>query len=109
MTIEDTKILIASDDSKTLEQKKRTGELEEGMQVTCAILNTCGGCLILEIITKSMKIVDLEIAIATLLSLIGIEQGYGIQSFYVDVPNQSKLSLSISMVGNLGKNRIINQ
>ena len=40
MTIDYIKALIASDESRTLELKKSTGELKDGMHVACAFLNT---------------------------------------------------------------------
>ena len=40
MTIEDIKALIASDESRTLELKKSTSELKDGMHAACAFLNT---------------------------------------------------------------------
>lgn len=43
MTIDDIKKLIASDESRTLELKKTTGELKDGMHSACAFLNTEGG------------------------------------------------------------------
>ncbi|MBD5236614.1 MAG: hypothetical protein HDS62_03645 [Bacteroidales bacterium] len=43
MTIDDIKALIASDESRTLELKKSTGELKDGMHAACAFLNTDGG------------------------------------------------------------------
>lgn len=43
MTIDDIKKLIASDESRTLELKKTTGELKDGMHSACAFLNTGGG------------------------------------------------------------------
>jgi len=46
MTIDDIKVLIASDESRTLELKKTTGELKDGMHAACAFLNTEGGWLI---------------------------------------------------------------
>lgn len=42
MTIDDIKTLIASDESRTLELKKTTGELKDGMHTACAFLNTGG-------------------------------------------------------------------
>ena len=38
-TIEDVKILIKSDETRTLELKKTTGELYKGMETACAFLN----------------------------------------------------------------------
>lgn len=45
MTINDIKALISSDESKTLELKKTTGELYKGMETACAFLNSDGGWL----------------------------------------------------------------
>ncbi len=57
MTIDDIKTLIASDESRTLELKKPTGELKDGMHAACAFLNTEGGWLIFGVAPKSLKIV----------------------------------------------------
>ena len=46
MTIDDIKDLIVQDESRTLELKKSTGELKDGMHSACAFLNTEGGWLI---------------------------------------------------------------
>ena len=61
MTIEDIKALIASDESRTLEQKKTTGELKDGMHAACAFLNTDGGWLIFGIAPKSLKIIGQQV------------------------------------------------
>ena len=55
MTIEDIKQLIAGDEHRTLELKKTTGELKDGMQSACAFLNTEGGWLIFGIAPTSLK------------------------------------------------------
>lgn len=52
MTIDDIKKLIASDESRTLELKKTTGELIKGMQTLCAFLNTDGGWLLFGVTPK---------------------------------------------------------
>ena len=39
MTIDDITTLSASDESRTLELKKSTGELKDGMHTACAFLN----------------------------------------------------------------------
>ncbi len=39
MTIDDIKALIAEDESRTLELKKITDELKDGMHSACAFLN----------------------------------------------------------------------
>ncbi|MDE7466327.1 MAG: ATP-binding protein [Muribaculaceae bacterium] len=54
MTIDDITTLIASDESRTLELKKSTGELKDGMHAACAFLNTEGGLLIFGIIICSI-------------------------------------------------------
>ena len=62
MTIDDIRTLIASDESRTLELKKSTGELKDGMHAVCAFLNTEGGWLIFGITPKSLKIVCQQVA-----------------------------------------------
>lgn len=47
MKLDDIKALIAADESRTLELKKTTGELKDGMHSPCAFLNTDDGWLIL--------------------------------------------------------------
>ena len=49
MTIDDIKALIEADESRTLELKKTTGELKDGMHAACAFLNTDGGWLIFSV------------------------------------------------------------
>lgn len=61
MTIDDIKALIAADESRTLELKKTTGELKDGMHSACAFLNTDGGWLIFGIAPKSLKILGQEV------------------------------------------------
>ena len=62
MTIEDIKALIASDESRTLELKKSTGELKDGMHAACTFLNTDGGWLIFGITPKSHKIIEQQMS-----------------------------------------------
>ena len=57
MDFNELKALIASDESRTLELKKSTGELKDGMHAACAFLNTEGGWLIFGIAPKSLKII----------------------------------------------------
>ncbi len=45
MTIEDIKVIIRGDETRTLEMKKTTGELKDGMRSACAFLYTAGGWL----------------------------------------------------------------
>ena len=61
MTIDDITTLIASDESRTLELKKSTGELKDGMHAVCAFLNTEGGWLIFGITPKSLKNVGQQV------------------------------------------------
>lgn len=56
MTVDDIKALIAADESRTLELKKTTGELKDGMHSACAFLNTDGGWLIFGAASKTQKI-----------------------------------------------------
>ena len=90
MTIDDIKTLIASDESRTLELKKTTGELKDGMHAACAFLNTDGGWLIFGIAPKSLKIIGQQVTDDTkreiAQALAGLEPAYDIQPIYVDVP-----------------------
>ncbi len=61
MTIDDIKALIASDESRTLELKKSTGELKDGMHAACAFPNTEGGWLIFGITPNSLKIIGQQV------------------------------------------------
>lgn len=61
MTIDDIKKLIASDELRTLEQKKSTGELKDGMHSACAFLNTEGGWSIFGVAPSSLKIIGQEV------------------------------------------------
>ncbi len=90
MTIEDIKALIAPDESRTLELKKTTGELKDGMHSACAFLNTEGGWLIFGVAPKSLKIVGQEVTDKTqqeiAQALAGLEPAVDVQVEYVDVP-----------------------
>ena len=61
MTIDDIKNLVSADESRTLELKKTTGELKDGMHSACAFLNTEGGWLIFGVAPKSLKIIGQEV------------------------------------------------
>ncbi|MDE6227696.1 MAG: ATP-binding protein [Muribaculaceae bacterium] len=90
MTIDDIKGLIEADELKTLELKKGTGELKDGMHAACVFLNTDGGWLIFGVTPKSLKIIGQEVTDSTKReisqALAGIEPAYDIQPIYVDVP-----------------------
>ena len=61
MTIEDIRALVAANESLTLELKKSTGELKDGMHAAWAFLNTEGGWLIFGVAPKSLKIIGQHI------------------------------------------------
>ena len=85
MTIDDIKNLVSADESRTLELKKTTGELKDGMHSACAFLNTEGGWLIFGIAPKSLKIIGQEVTDKTqqeiAQALAGLEPvGYGVST-----------------------------
>lgn len=90
MIIDDIKTLIAADESRTLELKKTTGELKDGMHSACAFLNTEGGWLIFGVAPKSLKIIGQEVTDKTqqeiAQALAGLEPTVDVHVNYVDVP-----------------------
>ena len=92
MTIDDIKALIAADESKTLELKKTTGELKDGMHSACAFLNTDGGWLIFGIAPKSLKILGQEVTDSTqqeiAKAITGLEPAVDVKIHYIDVPDR---------------------
>lgn len=90
MIIDDIKTLIAADESRTLELKKTTGELKDGMHSACAFLNTEGGWLIFGVAPKSLKIIGQEVTEKTqqeiAQALAGLEPAVDVYVNYVDVP-----------------------
>ena len=90
MTIDDIKNLVSADESRTLELKKTTGELKDGMHSACAFLNTEGGWLIFGIAPKSLKIIGQEVTDKTqqeiAQALAGLEPAVDVRVAYVDVP-----------------------
>ena len=92
MTIENIKALIAADESRTLELKKTTGELKDGMHSACAFLNTDGGWLIFGIAPKSLKILGQEVTDSTqqeiAKAITGLEPAVDVKIHYVDVPDR---------------------
>jgi ATP-dependent DNA helicase RecG len=61
MTIGDIQALIHGDETRTLELKKTTGELKDGMRSVCALLNTAGGWLFFGITPTTLKILGQEV------------------------------------------------
>ena len=53
--------MIAGDEHRTLELKKTTGELKDGMHTACAFLNTEGGWLLFGVAPKSLKILGQQV------------------------------------------------
>lgn len=90
MTIHDIEALISSDESRTLELKKTTGELKDGMHAACAFLNTEGGWLIFGVTPKSLKIIGQEVTDSTqreiAQALAGLDPAVDVRPIYVDVP-----------------------
>ena len=90
MTIDDIKKLISSDESRTLELKKTTGELKDGMHSACAFLNTEGGWLFFGVAPSSLKIIGQEVTDKTqqeiAQALAGLEPAVDVRVAYVDVP-----------------------
>ena len=92
MTIDDIKALIAADESRTLELKKSTGELKDGMHAACAFLNTEGGWLIFGITPKSLKIIGQQVTDDTqreiAQALAGLQPAVDVRPEYIDVPER---------------------
>ena len=61
MTIDEIKELIKIDETRTLELKKTTGELKDGMHSVCAMLNSDGGYVIFGVAPKSLKLVGQQV------------------------------------------------
>ncbi len=97
MTIDDIKELIKNDETRTLELKKTTGEIKNGMHTACAFLNTDGGWLIFGVSPVGLRIegqvvtdnTRQEIANA----LTGIEPVYDVRVEYVDIPERKNHQL----------------
>ncbi len=65
MTFDEIKALVAKGESRTLELKKTTGELKDGMKSACAFLNSDGGWLIFGITPTSLRIIGQQVTDAT--------------------------------------------
>ena len=90
MIIDDIKSIIKSDETRTLELKKTTGELKDGMHSACAFLNTDGGWLIIGVAPTSLKIVGQQVTDNTRREIAGaltsLEPAVDIRVEYIDVP-----------------------
>ena len=93
MTFTDIQALVACDESRTLELKKSTGELKDGMHAACAFLNSDGGWLVFGVTPNSKKIVGQAVTDNTqqdiALALNGIEPSVHVNVEYIDVPDYS--------------------
>ena len=92
MKIENIKNLIASGESRTLELKKTTGELKDGMHTACAFLNSDGGWVVFGVTPKSLKIVGQEVTDNTQQEIAqafsGLEPAVNVSVEYIDVPER---------------------
>lgn len=92
MTIDNIKVLIAADESRTLELKKSTGELKDGMHSACAFLNTDGGWLIFGVAPTGLKILGQQVTETTkreiAQAIAGLEPTVDVKPHYVDVPDR---------------------
>lgn len=101
MTYSELIQLIASDETRTLEMKKTTGELKDGMHSACAFLNTDGGWLIFGVAPTSLKVLGQQVTdntrreIAQALS--GLEPALDVYVHYVDVPDAKSGEQVIAM------------
>ena len=92
MTIDDIRALITSDESQTLELKKATGELKDGMHAACAFLNTEGGWLIFGITPQYLKIIGQQVTDDTqreiAQAIAGLQPAVDMRPEYIDVPDR---------------------
>ena len=92
MTFSELLNTIQTDETKTLELKKTTGELKEGMRTACAFLNTYGGWLLFGITPVSLRILGENVTDNTrreiAQALRGIEPRTNIDVEYIDVPDR---------------------
>ena len=99
MTFDDINKLLASDESRTLELKKTTGELKDGMHSACAFLNTDGGWLIFGVAPTGLKIIGQQVSDATkreiAQAVAGLEPVVDVKPQYVDVPDRPGYKLIV--------------
>lgn len=92
MTIEDIQELIKIDETRTLELKKTTGEIKDGMHSLCAMLNSDGGYVIFGITPKTLKITGQMVSDSTRQEIAReirkLEPFVNMPVEYVDVPGR---------------------
>ena len=90
MTIEDIQELIKIDETRTLELKKTTGEIKDGMHSLCAMLNSDGGYVIFGVTPKTLKITGQMVSDSTRQEIAReirkLEPFVNMTVEYVDVP-----------------------
>ena len=90
MTIEDVKVIIRGDETRTLEMKKTT--LKDGMRSACAFLNTAGGWLFFGIAPTTLKILGQEVTDNTrkeiAREIAKLEPLIDLPVEYIDVPDR---------------------
>lgn len=92
MTIENIQALIHGDETRTLELKRTTGELKDGMRSVCAFLNTSGGWLLFGIAPTTLKILGQEVTDNTrkeiAREIAKLEPLIDLPVEYIDVPDR---------------------
>lgn len=91
MTIEYIQQLVATDESRTVEVKKTTGELQSAMHSLCAMLNSDGGYVIIGIHPTTLRILGQKVVDKTRQEIANeirkIEPHITIAAEYIDVPD----------------------
>ena len=92
MTIDDIQRLIQNDETRTLELKKTTGELKDGMRSACALLNTSGGWVLFGVAPTSLQILGQQVTESTRREiaheLTKLEPSIDLPVEYVDIPDR---------------------
>ena len=99
MTIKEIVSLIQQGESRTLELKKTTGEIQEAMHSACAMLNSNGGYLIFGVTPKSLRLVGQQVTDNTRQeianALVHFEPAIDIVPEYIDIPDSPDNKLII--------------
>ena len=92
LTIHDIETIIRRDESRILEVKKTTGELNAGMQSGCAFLNTDGGWLFFGIHPTTLKILGQDVVDKTRQEvaheMTKFSPAIDLCALYIDVPDR---------------------
>ena len=99
MTIEDIRELIKIDETRTIELKKTTGEIKDGMHSLCAMLNSDGGYVLFGIAPKTLKIIGQMVSDNTRQEIAReirkLEPFVNMTVAYVDVPDSNGLQVIV--------------